>query len=71
MMFMPDKANNGERFFQRWPLVLAGSVFIWGSLIALGAYLRYREPGKPLVIFGSTVIFALIWLAVSRAQRRR
>ena len=61
--------ESGEQFFRRWPLVLAGSVFVWGSVIAVGAYVRFGELGKPLVIFGSTVIFSLIWLAVSRARR--
>jgi hypothetical protein len=44
---------------------------IWGGLIALGTFLRYRDVGKPAVIVISALVFAAIWLlAAGRLPRR-
>ena len=68
---MPDNSPAPVGSTSRWPLWLAAAILVWGSLIALGAYLRYRDLGKPLVIFGTTVVFAAIWLLVAKAATKK
>jgi hypothetical protein len=56
-------------YLARWPFWLAGAIVVWGALIAAGAYWRYRDLKKASVILITAVIFALVWVAVSRGRK--
>ncbi len=62
MIGQPERAT----FFANWPKLLAAAIVIWGGLIALGTYLRYRDFGKPAVILLSALLFAAFWLIATR-----
>ena len=56
-----------------WGAILSGAIFVWGSYIAIGAYLadEPRRLGKPLVIFGCTLFFVVLWNLVGWAASRK
>ena len=56
-----------------WGAILSGAIFLWGSYIAVGAFLAddQRRLGKPLVIFGCTLFFVVLWNIVWWAARKR
>ncbi len=58
--------NDRAHYFSHWPKLLAAAIIVWGGLIAWGTYLRYRDIGKPAVIFGSALLFAAFWLIATR-----
>ena len=57
------------RWSSRLTAILLASVFLWGTGIAIGAYLWDKNPSKGFIVFGCTVGFLTLWgvvLAFSR-----
>lgn len=60
-----------DRFKQNPIAWIMLAVFVWGTILAIGAYRFNYMPMRFVMVFGCTIGFLLFWAVALRVRQRR